>query len=108
MAVGGGLTEVASALLLEPRIAGRFTLIWIGGDAYPAGGTGETDFNIDPLAAQYVFNETSTPLWQVPRSVYATCVVSATEIQAFVAPHGPSDDGSTRRLSMRRCSSTRR
>jgi inosine-uridine nucleoside N-ribohydrolase len=88
VAVGGGLTEVASALLLEPQIAGRFTLIWIGGDAYPAGGTGETNFNIDPLAAQYVFNDTSTSLWQLPRSVYATCIVSAAEIQAFVAPHG--------------------
>lgn len=48
VAIGGGLTEVASALMLEPRIADRFTLVWIGGDAYPAGGTGETNFDIDP------------------------------------------------------------
>lgn len=88
VAVGGGLTEVASALLIEPRIAGRFTLVWIGGDAYPAGGVGETNFNIDPLAAQFVFNETTVPIWQIPRNVYATTVVSATELQAFVAPHG--------------------
>lgn len=88
VAVGGGLTEVASALMLEPRIADRFTLVWIGGDAYPAGGTGETNFNIDPLAAQFVFNESSVRIWQVPRSVYATCLVSDTEIQAFVAPYG--------------------
>ncbi|HEX7853507.1 MAG TPA: nucleoside hydrolase [Sphingobium sp.] len=86
--VGGGLTEVASALILEPRIADRFTLVWIGGDALPGGGTGETNFNIDPLAAQYLFNETSVPIWQVPRAVYATCMVSATELQAFVAPYG--------------------
>lgn len=88
VAVGGGLTEVASALILEPRIAGRFTLVWIGGDALPGGGTGETNFNIDPLAAQYLFNESSVPIWQIPRAVYATCVVSATELQAFVAPYG--------------------
>jgi purine nucleosidase len=88
VAVGGGLTEVASALMIEPRIAGRLTLVWIGGDALPDGGTGETNFNIDPIAAQYVFNETSVPIWQIPRAVYATCVVSATELQAFVAPHG--------------------
>lgn len=86
--VGGGLTEVASALMLEPRIAGRFTLVWIGGDAYPAGGTGETNFNIDASAAQFLYNQTNVPIWQVPRSVYATCLVSATELQAFVAPHG--------------------
>ena len=88
VAVGGGLTEVASALMIEPRIAGRFTLVWIGGDAYPAGGTGETNFNIDPIAAQFLFNETSLPIWQVPRNVYKTCLVSATELQAFVAPNG--------------------
>jgi len=29
--VGGGLTEVASAVMLEPSIADRFTLVWIGG-----------------------------------------------------------------------------
>lgn len=86
--VGGGLTEVASAVMLEPRIAERFTLVWIGGDALPGGGTGETNFNIDPLAAQYLFNETALPIWQVPRAVYATCLVSATELQAFVAPYG--------------------
>ena len=47
VAVGGGLTEVASAVLLEPKIASRFTLVWIGGDAAPASGEGETNFNID-------------------------------------------------------------
>jgi purine nucleosidase len=88
VAVGGGLTEVASAVMLEPRISERFTLVWIGGDALPGGGTGETNFNIDPLAAQYLFNETALPIWQVPRAVYATCLVSVTELQAFVAPYG--------------------
>lgn len=88
VAVGGGLTEVASAVLLEPRIADRFTLVWIGGDALPAGGTGETNFNIDALAAQFLFNETQVRIWQLPRAVYKTCLVSATELQAFVAPYG--------------------
>lgn len=88
VAVGGGLNEVASALLLEPRIAGRFTLVWIGGDALPDGGTGETNFNIDPHAAQHIYNETEVPLWQVSRKAYATCQVSASEIAAHVAPHG--------------------
>lgn len=88
VAVGGGLTEVASAILLEPRIAGRFTLIWIGGDSNADAGPDETNFNIDPLAAQYLFNDTDVAIWQIPRSVYAQCVVSATELQARVAPYG--------------------
>ncbi len=33
---GGPLTNVAAALKLEPAIAKRMTLIWIGGGAYPA------------------------------------------------------------------------
>jgi purine nucleosidase len=28
---GGGLTELASAYLMEPAIAGRLTAVWIGG-----------------------------------------------------------------------------
>jgi hypothetical protein len=88
VAVGGGLTEIASAAMLEPRIVDRLTLVWIGGDAYPAGGTGETNFNIDRLAAQFLFNETHLRIWQIPRAVYGTCLVSDTELQAFVAPYG--------------------
>src|SRR4051812_46916436 len=32
---GAGLTELASAYLLEPRIAKRLTAVWIGGPEYP-------------------------------------------------------------------------
>jgi len=35
---GGPLTNIAAALKLEPSIAKRMTLIWIGGGAYPEGG----------------------------------------------------------------------
>jgi hypothetical protein len=34
VALGGGLTELASAYLIEPRIGGRLTAIWIGGPEY--------------------------------------------------------------------------
>ena len=34
----GPLTDLASALLMEPKIASRMTAIWIGGGRYPAGG----------------------------------------------------------------------
>lgn len=88
VAVGGGLNEVASALLIEPRIASRFTLIWIGGDALPGGGTGETNFNIDAHAARYIYNETALPVWQVSRKAYGTCLVAASEIQAQAGPCG--------------------
>ncbi|HEX7929780.1 MAG TPA: nucleoside hydrolase, partial [Sphingomicrobium sp.] len=88
VAVGGGLTEVASAVLIEPRIAGRFTLVWIGGDALPSSGVGETNFNIDPAAAQFLFNETSVRIWQITRSAYKTCMVSATALKVHVGRYG--------------------
>jgi purine nucleosidase len=88
VAVGGGLTEVASALLVDPSIASRFTLIWVGGAAYPAGGRGEYNFSIDPLAVQHVFNDTDVGIWQVPSSAYATCQVSMTELATRVRTAG--------------------
>lgn len=88
VAVGGGLTEVASALLIEPRIASRFTLVWIGGDALSASGADETNFNIDPVAAQYIFNDTELNVWQVTRSAYKTCMVSATALSVHVGRYG--------------------
>jgi len=85
--VGGGLTEVASALLLEPRISDRFTLVWIGGEHYPQGGP-ENNVMIDAISTQYIFNESDVKMWQVTASAYALCQVSDTELQAFVAPYG--------------------
>jgi len=87
VAVGGGLTELASALMIEPAIARKLTLVWIGGDPYPAGGK-EFNFSVDPIAAQHVFNESQVPIWQVTSGVYKTCTVSETELQAYVAPCG--------------------
>lgn len=88
LAVGGGLTEVASAIMMEPAIAARMTLIWIGGPDWPGGGPGEYNFNLDRRAAQYLFNESVVPLWLVPRDVYATCVVSASELEVQLAAAG--------------------
>ncbi|WP_230461300.1 nucleoside hydrolase [Sphingobium sp. CAP-1] len=88
VAVGGGLTEVASALMLDPSIASRMTLIWIGGNIASNSNTAEYNFAIDRLATRYIFNETLVPIWQVPSEVYATCIVSASEIQRFIAPCG--------------------
>ena len=73
--------------MLAPEIASRFTLVWIGGSPHPAGG-GEYNLTIDPLAAQHVFNETLVPLWQVTSAAYGMCTVSASELQAWVAPCG--------------------
>lgn len=82
----GCLTDLASAILMEPEICQRMTAIWIGGRDYPEGG-GEFNLMQDVHAANVVF-KSSMPLWQVPMSVYKQFSVSLAELQYKVKPHG--------------------
>ena len=66
---GGPLTNLAAALALEPRIASRMTVVWIGGGPWPKGGW-EYNLGCDPGAARKVIEETTIPLWQVPVNAY--------------------------------------
>jgi inosine-uridine nucleoside N-ribohydrolase len=75
----GPLTDLASAYLLEPRIAGRLTAIWIGGGKYPNGGA-EYNLGNDINAANVVF-ESPIELWQVPKNVYEMIPVSLAELE---------------------------
>jgi inosine-uridine nucleoside N-ribohydrolase len=61
----GAITNVASALLLEPRLVDRCTVVWLGGN-YPYWPTnGEFNFNGDVHAARVVF-DSGVPLYVVP------------------------------------------
>lgn len=95
VACGAGLTELASALLLEPRIADRLTLVWIGGLedpalAVPPPGADAVEYNqaIDIAAARVVFNQSAIPIWQVPRNAYRQTLLSTAEAEARIRPHG--------------------
>lgn len=106
--LGGGLTELASALLSEPAIADRLTAVWIGGPEYawpvddlastgtpawlvapPPPGALAPEYNlaIDVTAAQVVF-DSSVPLWQVPREAYRQCLVGDAELEVRLARCG--------------------
>lgn len=85
---GGPLTNVAAALRIQPEIAGRMTLIWIGGDAYPAGGA-EYNLATDLKAAQYVIEQTQVSLWQVPKDAYRKLQYSVAEMTADFRPISP-------------------
>lgn len=93
---GGGLTNPASAYLLEPKIAGRLRLLWIGGPehsglALPPPGAGKVEYNlsIDRIAAQVVLNDSPIPLWQVPRDAYRQPLVSLAELDERIGRQGP-------------------
>lgn len=82
----GPLTDLASAYLQEPRIAGRLTAVWIGGGAYPDGGE-EFNLSNDIHAANAVFRSPIS-LWQVPKNVYSMIRVSLAELAVRVRPQG--------------------
>lgn len=86
--VGGGLTDLASAYLEQPKIAKRIVAIWIGGPehkglASPPPEASEVEYNtaIDVNAARVVF-DSPIPLWQVPRDAYRQALASYPELQA--------------------------
>ncbi len=82
----GAITDLACAILMEPRICERMTCIWIGGGDYPEGGQ---EFNLlnDINAANVVFSS-SMPLWQVPMGAYKQFAISLAELQLRVRPWG--------------------
>jgi purine nucleosidase len=93
--LGAGLTSLASAWLLEPRIAQRLTAVWIGGAehpdlAEPAPGAEPCEYNtgIDIPSAQVVFNDSDIPLWQVPRDAYRQVIASMAELELWLRPCG--------------------
>jgi purine nucleosidase len=93
---GAGLTEVASAWLMEPRIAERLTLVWIGGPEHPGLALPPPDampieYNllIDVTAGSVVFGRSAIPVWQVPRDAYRQTLVSFPEMHLRMAGEGP-------------------
>lgn len=84
--VQGTLTDVAAALNRCPEIAGRFTVVWIGGGAYPQGGP---EFNLmQDVSAARVLLASQAEVWQLPVNVYGTVEVTMAELARKVRPHG--------------------
>jgi hypothetical protein len=88
LACGGPLTNVADALIVAPEIAGRMTLIWIGGGGWPDGGW-EYNLATDVAAARQVIEQSRVPLWQVPQPTYRKMQVSVAEMTADMRPISP-------------------
>ena len=80
----GPLTDIASAILLDPAILDRdVVVIWIGGvgyggvESYPG-----VEFNLrNDIAAANVVFDSGIAVWQVPSNVYSQVSVSYTELE---------------------------
>lgn len=82
----GAITDLACAILMEPKICERMTCIWIGGGDYPEGGE---EFNLmNDIAGANVVFDSAMPVWQVTRSAYKQFAVSLIELQMRVRPYG--------------------
>ena len=92
---GAGLTEIASAVISNPDIAGKITLIWIGGPEYtdlalpPPNYTPlEYNLGIDINAARVIFNKSKINLWQIPRNAYRQALLPYSQLVLKVKPKG--------------------
>lgn len=79
----GTLTDVATAIVTNPAIVDRFTLIWVGGGRYPAG-SHEANLGHDILSANMIFSS-EVDLWQIPSGAYKTMLVSVAELQLKIS-----------------------
>ncbi|MEV1169600.1 nucleoside hydrolase [Nonomuraea sp. NPDC049784] len=98
----GPLTDMAAALLIEPRIAERdVTVIWIGGGGYDGrgGSPARPEFNLsnDIVAANIVFSS-ALRVWQIPAPTYRMTAVGYAELDAKVAPCGEIGEYLVRQL----------
>jgi purine nucleosidase len=80
----GPLTDMASAILLDPEIVDRaVVVIWIGGvgyggiDSYPG-----SEFNLsNDIAAANIVYDSGLTIWQVPSNVYSMVSVGYAELE---------------------------
>lgn len=83
----GALTDIASAIMIEPKIQDKIILVWVGGGKYPEGSK-EANLGQD-LAAFNVIMNSDLEIWQLPVNVYGMLRVSIGELYCKVKPYGP-------------------
>ena len=88
----GPLTDMASAILIDPDLVHRpVIVIWIGGPGYDGilhEGRG-IEFNLsNDIAGANVVFDSGVTIWQVPSNVYSQVNVGYAELDARVAVHG--------------------
>jgi purine nucleosidase len=88
----GAPTNVASALLMEPRIADRVVVVWLGGN--PGCWHRAVEFNVEQdVHASHVLLDSGVPLVHIPcRNVTEHLRTTQAEIERFVRGSGPIGD----------------
>lgn len=104
---GAGLTNIASAYLMEPHIAERImAVVWIGGPEYrdlcknQLQKQREYNQGIDPIASQVVFNHSTLNIWQIPRDTYRQALYSYAELGQRIGKAGGTGAYLMKRLAI--------
>jgi purine nucleosidase len=95
----GALTNIASAILFEPKIIERIVVVWMGGHAFHWPNTTEFNLRGDLLASQLVFN-CGVPLVQIPaKGVTSHLRTTVVELEQNVKGRGLIGDFLFQRFS---------
>ena len=82
-------TDIASAILLEPRILNRIVVVWLGGNGHHCADNREFNLMEDVAAARVLFNS-GVPLVQLPcGDVVEHFTVSRPELEFWLAGKNP-------------------
>ena len=84
---GGPLTNVAAALRLEPDLARRLVVVWVGG-ASDLGSAFEYNADTDRAAADVVL-ASGLDVWRIPSGAYRRLRVSLAEVAGDLAAASP-------------------
>jgi inosine-uridine nucleoside N-ribohydrolase len=88
----GAITNVASAILIEPSIIEKIVVVWLGGHALYWPNTVEFNLKQDVVAAQIVF-DCGVPLVHVPcYPITSHLATTVSELEAYVSGRGAIGD----------------
>ena len=92
VAAVGAITNVASAILIEPAIIGRIVVVWLGGQPLHWPSAREFNLGQDPHASRVMF-DSGVPLVHIPCSGVAShLLTSLAELEGCCAGHGAIGD----------------
>ena len=84
----GAITNVASALLIEPEIAQDIVIVWLGGTELSFPENAEFNLRQDVAAAQVVFDADVPMVWLPTRNVVSALDITLEELKPNLAPAG--------------------
>ena len=88
----GAITNVASALLMEPRLAEKIVVVWLGGDPLHYPHTQEFNLSQDVPAARVIF-DCGAPVVLIPcMGVASHLLVSVQELALYLGGQNPVCD----------------